>query len=1190
MYLKRLDLHGFKTFADRTELEFTPGITAIVGPNGSGKSNVFDAIRWALGETSFRSLRSGRMDDIIFGGSDARRAMGQAEVSLTINNDSGALPIDYTEVTATRRAARGGEGEYLLNDTACRLRDIQMLFLGTGLGGRSYSLIGQGQVDSVLNAGPEERRQLLEEAAGLARYKRRRREADRRLGHATTNLLRVSDLLAELTTQLDQLRTQAEAAAAHQAYTKEIRDLELALQVDDARRIIAGLKRIRTQTDTVREQLGSTAAAASEVGTQMDRDRARATEVAHLWEEAQRTLLQVVENLAGRESTLQVLHERVRATTTQRTRLAQDLQRFQARLAQVEEALSHLREQSETQAARRDDLLEQMRVCEDASTAALAAQRDAEERVAAARNELSDLSAARSRAEYDLARLDARLAALQGQLGGLDTKDATLSQGAAEMQAKAEDLTSVLADLQQRREAASSRLTQLDASREEVQVRLDALGEQLQQVTADRQGVASTLTLLEDLQRQLAGYEQGVREILLAKQQDPGRFPGIRSPVAELIHVTRTYRPAVEAALGRRLFALLAGTVDDVKDGLAYLRGNGRGSASFLPVDLMRATPTLPLPTGGEVIGRASDLVELTNGAKPVVDALLADVTVVTTLDAAVALRRAGHTGRLVTLQGELLSADGVVSVHGTPDGDGSLLGRAEQIQTLRDRLRTADAAASDLESRRQAALDERESLNRLIAEADAAVTQVQAALAERQMAAGLVQADLEKIPLQRHELDATRGQLTGERAGLEAETARQYEDAATIDRTIAERERILLEAQTALRSVQEAATAAAAQLTEVRVQLAELSGTLDALHARVDEHVASGSDLGARCDQLQGEITVLDGEMHLLTHSLEGAQRERQTLEGLQDATRQRLAELQSERDALQLRMMDAEARWRESQESLRAIEEQAHRLEVRHAQAEAELQSAQRRISEEFGLSWETVRETRLPGSRDEALGRIDSLRGLVAALGPVNLLAVDEHQALASRVEALHSQADDLERAKAALLALMQHLDEVLQVKFAETFAAVNEEFNRLFVRLFAGGRARLLLVDGEPGTEPGIDIEAQLPGKKMRSLSALSGGERVLVALSLIFAMLRVHPSPFCIFDEVEAALDDANTRKFTTLLRELAEQTQVLIVTHNKGTMEAADVLYGVTMEAPGVSKIISMRLTRPPTRQPVPVG
>lgn len=1190
MYLKRLDLHGFKTFADRTELEFTPGITAIVGPNGSGKSNVFDAIRWALGEMSFRSLRSGRLDEFIFSGSEARRAMGQAEVALTINNDSGALPIDYAEVTVTRRATRGGDGEYLLNDTVCRLRDIQMLFLGTGLGGRSYSLIGQGQVDSVLNAGPEERRQLLEEAAGLARYKRRRREAERRLTHATTNLLRVSDLLAELTSQLEQLRAQSEAAAAHQAHTKEIRDLELALQVDEARRVIAGLKRIATQTDSVREQLAATAAAASQVSTQIDRDRARASEVAHLWEEAQRTLLQVVENLSARESTLQVLQERGRATTAQRARLADDLQIFQARLARVEETLDGLREQADTQAAQRDALLEQMRVSEDASNTTRTAEHAAEERVGALRDELADLAAARSRAQHELARLEARLAGVHEQLSDLEAKEAGLTKMATDLTAKAGDSALALADLQQRHEAAASRLAQLNASRTEVQERLEALSTQIQHATAERQVVVSTLTLLEDLQRQLAGYEGGVREILLARKQDPARFPGVRTSIAEIIRVAPTYRPAVEAALGRRLFSLLVGSVEDVKEGLAYLRGNGGGSASFAPVDLLQGKPVPSLPQGRDVVGRASDLVQLRNGAKAAVDVLLGDVTVVTTLDAAVTLRRAGHAGRLVTLAGEVLAPDGVISVHGSSNGDGSVLGRTERIQTLYTQRAAVDAKVADLESRRQSASDERESVDRLVAEADAGVTHLQTEVTEHQIAAGLVQADLDKIPHQRDELNATRSQLMQERVELEAEAARLGEDEAVIGTTLAERERMLLDAEAALRASQESASASATQLTEVRVQLAGLGGALDTLQARVDEHAALSGDLSARCDQLQGEITVLDGEMHLLTHSAEEAQKEKQTLEGLQDATRQRLADLASERDALQKRMTEAEAQWRQSQESLRTIEEQVHRLEVRQAQSDAELQAAQRRISEEFAVAWDDVRDIRLPSSRDEAQGRIEALRGLVAALGPVNLLALDEHQALATRVEALAGQADDLERAKAALTALMQQLDEVLQVKFAQTFAAVNEEFNRLFVRLFAGGRAQLLLVEGEPGTEPGIEIEAQLPGKKMRSLSALSGGERVLVALSLIFAMLRVHPSPFCIFDEVEAALDDANTRKFTTLLRELAQQTQVLIVTHNKGTMEAADVLYGVTIESPGVSKIISMRLTPTQTKQPVPVG
>jgi len=1198
VYLKRLELHGFKTFADRTELEFTPGITAIVGPNGSGKSNIFDAIRWALGETSFRSLRSGRMDDIIFSGSEARRAMGLAEACLIINNDSGTLPIDYTEVAVTRRANRGGEGEYFLNDTPCRLRDIQMLFLGTGLGGRSYSLIGQGQVDSILNAGPDERRQLLEEAAGLARYKRRRREAERRLGHAATNLQRVADILAELALQLEQLRAQAEAAVAHQAYTKEIRDLELALQVDDARRTIAALKRVAAQTETVRAQLHATAGMAAGVGEEMDRDRARAAEVARLWEEAQRTLLQVTEEMSGRESAIQVLQERLRSTTAQRERLAADLAALQARLAQLDQALNGLREQAEAQSARRDDCLEQMRAAEEAHSAALQAQGEGQERVARARDEVADLMAARARAQHDLARLDAQLAALNEQIGGLAAQDASLADAAARLQARAGALAATLAELQQQYATAAARLEQLRAARVDAQTRLEAIEERRRQVSSERQVAASTLALLEDLQRQLAGYEAGVRDILTAKQHDPRRFPGIRYPVAEVIRVASPHRPAVEAALGRRLFSLIASTVDDVKDGLSYLRGNGKGSASFLPVDLMTPQAKRPVPPGDEVVGRAVDLVELTNGAKDVVEALLGDVTVVTTLDAAVALRRAGCGGRLVTLAGELLTPDGVVSVRGSGEGDGSLLARREQIQSLRDRLVDLEKAAGDLEARRQAARDDREALDRLIADASAAVSRAQAGLSEHQVSAELVRADLEKLPSRRRDLDASRARLAAERESLEAEAVRLCEDEAAIARTIAERERILVDAETALRAVQESVTRSASQLADARVQVAELGGALDALHTRIDEHVAEGAELTARCDALQGEITVLDGELHLLAHSLAEAQQARQRLVDLQGATRQRLADLEAERAALQQRMTGAEARWRDLQESLREIEEQAHRLEVRHAQLEAEMQAAQRRVSEAFAVSWEEARDVRLPVGRDEAVGRIEALRGLVAALGPVNLLAVDEHRALASRVDGLRTQADDLERARTALITLIRQLDQILQVKFAQTFQAVDEEFNRLFVRLFAGGRARLVLVEPEPGeaaqpraqAEPGIDIEAQLPGKRMRSLSALSGGERVLVALALIFAMLRVHPSPFCIFDEVEAALDDVNTRKFTTLLRELAERTQVLIITHNKGTMEAADVLYGVTMESPGVSKIISMRLTRPAAREPAPVG
>jgi chromosome segregation protein len=1180
VYLKRLELHGFKTFADRTDLEFTPGITAIVGPNGSGKSNVFDAIRWALGEMAFRSLRSGRLDDFIFAGSAARRAMGMAEVALTINNDSGALPLDYAEITVTRRAKAGGEGEYYLNNAVSRLRDIQMLFLGTGLGGRSYSLIGQGQVDAVLNAGPEERRAWLEEAAGLARFKRRRREAERRLQRAAENLLRVADVLGELRAQRDQLREQAHAAELHQRYTREVRDLELALQVDDARRIVQNLRRISTQTETTQQRLQILAATGSEVGSQIDAARAAATEAARGWEQGQRTLLQIVEDLGSKESSMQLLAERVRGNTAHRERVMQDVEQVDARLRQVEDESVSLHEQAESLRERRDALLEQLRQAEEGQTDLHAARQTLEDDLASGRRLAADLTAARTRTTHDLARLEARMGALDEQAEALRAREREIAAALATLAAQVLTLESNIVSLRAAQQDAVRRRDEAAAAVRPMEARRAALDEELRRLDGERQVTESTLSFLEEMQRQWMGYEQGVREILLAKQNHPERFAGIKHPVAELLQVAASHRAAVEAALGHRLFSLLTTTVDDVKESVAYLRGNGNGNATFLPADLLAVVPGEPLPASPEVVGRASDLVRSTNGTPEVIDALLGDVTVVTSLDAAVALRRRGYAGRLVTLDGELLSADGVISVQGRTDASASALGRGEQITALRQKQAALVVRIRDLTAERGAAEQTQAAFEQDVAAAAMALQQAGGGLAEAQTALVASRADAARVSGEQHELGGAMDQLAGERDALLAQIARLGVDQDEVTKALAEQEQALAIRELDLRSLAGRVQETVSALTEARVQLAELSGVLEGLHVRTDEYTHQLAELTARRNQLQGEVAVLDGEYHLLDHSLTEVRQAHQALKDLQDATREELAVLDTERTTLQQQLMELEAQWRQTQDALREIEDQAHRLEVRQAQVETELTSAQRRISEEFGAAWEDVREMRLPAGRDEAMGRIQSLRGLIAALGAVNLRALDEHRTVASRVDALETHAADLDRARTALQTVMRQLDNVLRVRFADTFAAVNEEFNRLFTRLFGGGRAQLELVDLEGAVEPGIEITAQLPGKKTRALSALSGGERVLVALSLIFAMLRVHPSPFAIFDEVEAALDDTNTRKFTTLLRELAQQTQIIIITHNKGTMEAADVLYGVTMETPGVSKIISMRLAR----------
>jgi len=1178
--LKHLELHGFKTFADHTELTFTPGITAIVGPNGSGKSNIFDGIRWTLGEMSVRSLRSGRMEDVIFAGSTAKRAVGMAEVSLTINNDSGALPVEFAEVTVTRRAVRGGDGEYYLNGTACRLRDIQMLFLGTGLGGRSYSLIGQGQIDSILTADPQARRVLFEEAAGLARYKRRRREAERRLGHAAANLLRVEDVLAELEAQLAVLREQAEAAEQYNAYTRELHNLELALQVDEARRVLGQLKRIYSQVESAQERVKTLAASAAEVGSRIDQSRTRAGEVALIWEDGQRTLLQLVEELGSRESTIQLLQERIRATAVQRDRLLAESQRLEEQRHRFNDDRDTLRRDADALGSRHAALFEGLAQAEATANRARETERLAQERLAAARAETADLLAGRTRSLHDLARTEARLSALNEQIGALAGRRIALDTDGEQQTTKRLETEQTLAHLLGQQLEGESRLGATREQRQQLEAILAAVEEDGRRVSGERQLAASKLAALEELHQQLLGYEEGARSILQAKRDYPERFPGIRYPVLELLKVAPAHRLAIEAALGRRLFSLVSATVEDVKGGMAYLRSNGRGNVTFLPVELL-SPPASPsaIPTGSEVVGRATALVEPTNGSSDVVEALLGDVVVVTTLDAAVAVRRQGYVGRIVTLDGEVLAPDGVISVRGQTD-DAAVLGRREQIESLRNRLAELDREFAEREDQRRARAETFNGLTTVLADVEAEGLRVGAAIAEQRATLSFLQAEGSRLRTECLYIDEELAYAEEERRALEAETARAQEDADVIAgaRSAQEQEIVTLEVE--VRSMAEAEAEASSRVADLRVQLAELGAVLDAMRTRMEERSSADAELEARWNHVHGEMAVLDGESHLLEHSLETARDEHRTLAEQQAALRNNVTLAETERATLQQTMLELEGQWRQTQDDLRDLEEQVHRLEVRQAQVDTELVTAQRRITEEFGLTWEAVSDLRLPGSRDEALGRVEALRGLIAALGAVNLRAVDEHRAVADRVASMRAQADDLRRAREALQSVIAYLDTILQTRFNETFAAVNEEFNRLFVRLFEGGRARLELIEGEPGTEPGVEIEAQLPGKKMRSLSAFSGGERVLVAMALIFAMLRVHPSPFCIFDEVEAALDDANTTRFTILLKELAERTQVLIVTHNKGTMEAADVLYGVTMEQPGASKIISMRLAR----------
>jgi chromosome segregation protein len=1196
--LKRLELTGFKTFADRTPLEFAPHLTAIVGPNGSGKSNIFDAIRWALGEGSLRALRGVRNEDVIFAGSERRRPLAMADVTLVLDNTDGTLmmpagddderdaaptPLAFAEVTVTRRAMRAADSRYFINTLPCRLRDIQTMFLGTGLGGHTYALVTQGEVDRALDATPEERRMLLEEAAGLAKFKRRRHDAERRMAAADHLLVRVADILIEQERRVETLAAQAGAARQYHAYTSELRGLELAVQVEEVRRLARAQKRVHDQLEQIALKRQEAEAALSALAAERASLDRRAADAGREWEEAQRSLVRLTERRAAEESAAGLLAERRRGVVAQRSRLDAAIAEQRAesdRLAGERDGLAaEERGVVEEEARRRADVTaaqEAVRGLEDGSA------RD-EARAARARDEARSLAGAHAAARTDLAAAEARLAAYGDRAAAITARREHLQRQAVDTAARREAVGASLAGLTA---ALEERRRSVRALREEYargDAEHDALLAQGRRVEVERETLRSRLAFLEEAHAQFRGYEAGARDLLLARRRDPHRFAALRGAVAEVVRAPRELRAAVEAALGPAGSALIVGTVADahaLREGL----GVEAGEIAFLPVALLRpATPPGVPDAAASDPGFAGPLLDHLEPADEehteVIRALLGDVVLARDLDAATRIRAAGFAGGIVTPAGEALTPAGVVTTGRRPAGHGGTVGRAEEIAEARATLDRLEATGRDFAGRLEAAAAVLSRIETAVADADAGIDEESERRADaarrltlEEAEAARLEDDLAALAAEARETDT---------AVHDQKTARDRfaAEAAALDQRIAALEAEAKHLGDRLQDQARAAHAAREALTDARVAITELEGRRAAIQAR-----QAGAQRGVAASEerrraLELEAAGFDAEAAAL-EAEEGEARARwAALAADGERLTVSLAALDTERAAVAARRAEVEQQHADAAGRSGALAEDAHRVELRQAQVETELSGARRRIEEEFGFPFDrAAAEAPECLERDEALGRIEALRGLIASLGPVNLIAIEEHRAAAARAEVLRGQYDDVARTLAALRGLIADLEAVIRERFDATYRAVNEEFSALFVRLFGGGRAGLDLVTVEGSDEPGIDIVVQPPGKNLRSLGALSGGERVLVSLALIFAMLRVRPSPFCVFDEVEAALDEANTRKVAEVLRELAAQTQIIMITHNKATMESCDVLFGVTMEEPGVSHIVSVRL------------
>jgi chromosome segregation protein len=1187
--LKSLELQGYKTFASKTTFEFAEGITAIVGPNGSGKSNIADSLRWVLGEQSYGLLRAKKTEDMIFSGSEGRPRAGMASATVAFDNGNNWLPVDFSEVALTRRAYRDGHNEYLLNGQHVRLRDINELLAQSGLSERTYTILGQGLVDASLALKADERRRLFEEAAGIGLYRSRREEALRRLDTTQRNLERVLDILAELEPRLKSLERQARRAKDFQQVQADLRLLLLewygyhwhhAQQELAEVRAVAQAQEIRL--NEARENYQKSLVGFTESRTRLSDLRARL----NAWnrESAQRL---VQREAVSRE--LAVLDERRRASNESRQNVVAERERM---IAEHQVELERLAE-AEAEVSRLQSELEEAKTQESNVRAQLSERQTArdkvEERSQAKHQSLSDITVQMAQGQ---ARLDELTSRIKNQKTKLETDDQSIEKALPAVR----QVESKLVAAQSAREHAEYAIRQAEQSLTTARDHSEALEAMRRQRLDERSAksteqirLAAQLEVLNQAEKSFTGYADGARFLLEATRE--ARLTGPQNALSAMLDVPADFEVAIAAALGEALDAVVFASGQDVEAALSLLESDSAGRATLLPLDWLRPPKAIKPPRHAACLGVAADLVKVPDILRPVVLLLLGHTLIVRERSSARRLLKDSGAHYVVTLKGEVFRSDGFIQAG--KEGRPGSLGRPRQRREIQEALDVIQLALTDLN----------QTVDQLTA--DCVSAQKEVTVAEQ----GLQEARLRLDEVQAAERDANLAAESARRQyewqvaqkeSLHAEVGQAETEREEIERNLKELERQIAEAHDEIRIVN--AELAALDLDEYQSQVMFWN-----TRAQIADQAAA--EAGKRCDErrqvtdrLEAQAETLFKRVNEIDESLKSLESEKSSLGEQEKKLNDQLERLRASIEPAEKELEGAERHEAALQEQEAAAQYSMQLVERQNTQAQLDLtrkeegiENLRRKIEDDFGLvqfEYEVpmtgavplplgdMVET-LPVVTELTMGLEESLthkKGQLRRMGAINMEAQQEYSSTLERFNYLSAQVEDLREAETDLRQVIAELDELTKREFTKTFEQVAGHFREIFVRLFGGGAAKLVLTDPDDLTETGIDIEARLPGRREQGLALLSGGERSLTAIALVFALLKVSPTPVCVMDEVDAMLDEANVGRFRDMLVELSSETQFVIITHNRNTVQAADVIYGITMGRDSTSQLISLKL------------
>ncbi|PQQ67587.1 chromosome segregation protein SMC [Acetivibrio saccincola] len=1185
MHLKRLEVQGFKSFAEKIVLEFNSGITAVVGPNGSGKSNISDAIRWVLGEQSAKTLRGGKMEDVIFAGTEHRKPLGFAEVSLCFDNTDRTLPIDYSEVIVTRRVYRSGESEYKINKTNCRLKDITELFLDTGIGKDGYSIIGQGRVDEILSTKSEERRHIFEEASGIMKYKIKKQEAEKKLEMTSQNLLRINDIILELESQLEPLKEQTDKAKRYLSLRDDLKELEVSVYVENISKLKSKMQEIENHYTTIKNHIDTESKKLEEI-TMLNQKKS------HTLKDLDEKLERAKEKYYSLEGNLERCSSEIKLNEEKKINLKININRLNDEISEINKRIEELcdeeKERKEKVSYLKDRYLEFNKKLEEYNKklkSLLDNLSEDEKYIEKLKENImnkfdlqGDKKSQANNVKNHIEIIQKRQNSIENELKGLSLeKDGECI--------KLKDLKESISNTENLIINLREKINDYKNKKTSVNNELEKLKEKQNNLRSEIHVKVSRHKMLSNMESNLEGYTRSVKMVLKACKESSEFGQGIHGALVQLINVEKRYETAIEMSLGGALQNIVTSTEEDAKRAIGFLKKNQIGRATFLPISSVkgryfdeRVLDELKRQEG--FIGVASDLVNVDSLYRGIILSFLGRVVVVDNLDSGIKIaRRFNYAFKIVTLDGDIISSTGSMSGGSKNTKESGILSRNREIAELKEVIEKLKEDEKNLENKITGLSKILNTLIEDISIEEENLRNKEHLKIRDESHLMQIEENIKRIESKEDMLKQEIVQLKKQEENTQKELYKYLEELKEIEEDIKNTKEIVAEYEVKHKENQYFKDLINEDITQCKISINSIKDNIQGVEDALERILKEKDNLKNSIEMKSLEKENSYKEIQSLDEKNEGL---RNLIKGYEEEKTGKTLEIDriiEEKKVLEEESSDIIEKIAKINKDIISLKEEYGRLEVRKAKIESEMEAMQNRMWDEYELTYTNALEIKKDVDNiNKAQKRINELRNEIKELGYVNVAAIEEYIKTKERYEFMSVQRDDMENAKEKLQKVINEMVSIMKRQFMEQFKRINESFNTVFRELFDGGHAELILVDKENVLESGIEIEVQPPGKKLQNLMLLSGGEKAFTAIALLFAILRLNPTPFCVLDEIEAALDDANVYKFAQYLKKYSTSTQFAVITHRKGTMEIADTLYGVTMEEHGVSKVVSLKM------------